>query len=144
MLPADVDKQEFESVCIRRKDGTIDLEPANLARMCTLVADNTRLPYRQNKKAAGYHVYAKNNVKLPARSAVTVDIGYRVYLKCGLTIHTFAPARLRGRHIVAEGILNPGPVHTASKIQMVNLAPYDQQISKGATLCSAIVTKKSI
>ncbi|MCP3661885.1 MAG: hypothetical protein GY696_05210 [Gammaproteobacteria bacterium] len=56
-------------------------------------------------------------------------------------VHTFSPERLAGCHISAEGILRAGPASTASRVQLVNLAPYDQGISKGTTLCSALVTK---
>ncbi|MCP4993462.1 MAG: DDE-type integrase/transposase/recombinase [Gammaproteobacteria bacterium] len=134
-------EKEFESVCRRKPDGTVDLEPANLARMCTLTAANATLPYRQNKKAARYHVYAKEAIHLPASTAVVVDLGYRVNLKANLMVHTFAPAGLRGRHIEAAGILTTGKKGSSSKVQLVNLAPYDQKISRGATLCSAMVTR---
>ncbi len=72
----------------RRTDGTVDTEPANLTRMCILKASDVHLPYRQNKKTARYHLYAKETVHLPARTAVTVELGYRVNLSKGLTIHT--------------------------------------------------------
>ncbi len=44
--------QEFESACIRMKDVTIDMEPANLARMCVVLKPEAKLPYRQNKTEA--------------------------------------------------------------------------------------------
>lgn len=47
-LQAATTSQEFESVCTRRPDGTVDMEPANLARMCTLLRDAANLPYRQS------------------------------------------------------------------------------------------------
>ena len=56
-------------------------------------------------------------------------------------VHTFAPAGLTGRQIFAEGILTAGAGNMDSWEQLVNLASYDQKISKGATLCSAVVTK---
>ncbi|MCP3662772.1 MAG: hypothetical protein GY696_09785 [Gammaproteobacteria bacterium] len=68
-------------------DGTIDMKPANLASMCTILTDEAKLPYRQNKKAARYHVYATKNNKLPAKSAVELDLWYRIQLKPGLMIH---------------------------------------------------------
>ena len=138
---ANLREKEFESVCRRKPDGTMDMEPANLTRMCTLTAANARLPYRQNKKTARYHVYAKEAIHLPAKTAVTVELGYRVNLSANLMIHTFAPAGLKGRHIEAEGILTSGTNGSSSQVQLVNLAPYDQKISRGTTLCSAIVTK---
>ncbi len=38
--------QEFESACIRMPDGTIDMEPANLTSMCTILKTEAKLPYR--------------------------------------------------------------------------------------------------
>ena len=70
--------------------------------MCTILASGTSLPYRQNKKAARYHVYATGDFKLPAKSALEVDLGYRIQLSPGLMVHTFAPAGLAGRQISAE------------------------------------------
>ena len=122
-------------------DGTIDMEPANLAKMCVVLKPEAKLPYRQNKTAARYHVYANQDIQLPARAAVEVDLGYRVQLRPGLMVHTFAPAGLTGRQIFAEGILTAGADNVDSRVQLVNLAPYDQKISKGATLCSAMITK---
>ena len=75
-LQATTNSQEFESVCTRQQDGTIDMKPANLARMCTILTGGASLPYRQNKKAARYHMYATRDIKLPAKSAVEVDLGY--------------------------------------------------------------------
>ncbi|MCP3662113.1 MAG: hypothetical protein GY696_06395, partial [Gammaproteobacteria bacterium] len=72
---------------------------------------------------------------------VEVDLGYRVQLKPELMVHTFAPVGLTGRQIFAEGILTTGADSVGSRVQLVNLAPYDQRILKGATLCSAMVTK---
>ncbi|MCP3664242.1 MAG: hypothetical protein GY696_17420 [Gammaproteobacteria bacterium] len=69
------------------------MEPANLAWMCTLLTDAANLSYHQNKRAARYHVYAKDSIKLPAETAVEVDLGYRIQLKPGLTVHTFALIR---------------------------------------------------
>ena len=43
--------------------------------------------------------------------------------------------------ISAEGILTTGTDSTDSGVQLINLAAYDQGISKGTTLCSAVVTK---
>ena len=120
-------------------DGTIDMEPANLTSMCTILETEAKLPYRQNKKSARYHVYANQDIKLPARAAVQVDLGYRIQLKPELMVHTFAPAGLRGRQIFAEGILTAGAGNISS--QLVNLAAYDQRILKGATLCSTVVTQ---
>ncbi len=122
-------------------DGTIDMEPANLARMCTMLKPEAKLPYRQNKTATRYHVYASQDIQLPARAAVEVDLGYRVQLNPKLMVHTFAPAGLTGRQIFAEGILTAGTGNIDSQVQLVNLASYDQKILKGATLCSAVVTK---
>ncbi|MCP3664441.1 MAG: hypothetical protein GY696_18460 [Gammaproteobacteria bacterium] len=56
-------------------------------------------------------------------------------------VHTFVPGGLAGCQISAKGIMTTGPASTASRVQLVNLAPYDQGISKGTTLCSALVTK---
>ncbi len=70
-----------------------------------------------------------------------VDLGYRIKLKPGLMVHTFAPAGLNGCQISAEGILTSGPASVASHVQLINLAPYDQEICKGATICSAMVTR---
>ena len=67
---------EFESVCTRRQDGTVDMEPTNLTRMCTLLKEKVSLPYPQNKQAARYHLYAKENIRLPAGTAVEADLGY--------------------------------------------------------------------
>ncbi|MCP3666296.1 MAG: hypothetical protein GY696_27980 [Gammaproteobacteria bacterium] len=39
--------REFESTCIRMPDGTIDMEPANLANMCTILETEAKIPYRQ-------------------------------------------------------------------------------------------------
>ncbi|MCP3662182.1 MAG: hypothetical protein GY696_06760 [Gammaproteobacteria bacterium] len=78
---------------------------------------------------------------MPARAAVEVDLGYRIQLKPELMVHTFAPAGLTGRQIFAEGILTAGTDNMDSRVQLVNLASYDQKISKGATLCSAVVTQ---
>ena len=86
-------------------------------------------------------VYAKEAIHLPASTAVMVELGYRVNLNANLMIHTFAPAGLRGRHIEAEGILTSEKKGSSSKVQLVNLAPYDQKISRGTTLCSAMVTR---
>ena len=55
-------------------------------------------------------------------------------------VHTFAPAGLAGRRSADEGFFTSGPDYAASRVQLVNLAPFDQQISKGATICSAMVT----
>ncbi len=137
-MQATTSSQEFESACTRMPDGTIDMEPANLAKMCTILTGKAKLLYRQNKKAARYHVYATKDIKLPAKSAVKVDLGYQIQLKPGLMVHTFAPAGLKGRQISPEGILTTG---TDSRVQLINLAAYDQGISKGTTLCSAVVTK---
>ncbi len=101
-VQAATDSQEFKSVCTRRPDGTVDMEPADLTRMCTLLAEKVSLPYRQNKQAARYHLYAKENIQLPAETAVEADLGYRIQLKPGLTVHMFAPAELTGRQISAE------------------------------------------
>ncbi|MCP3663592.1 MAG: hypothetical protein GY696_14060 [Gammaproteobacteria bacterium] len=122
-----------ESACTRLQDGTIDMEPANLDRMCTILTSRA-LPYHQNKKAARYHVYATKDIKLPAKSAVEVDLGYRIQPKPGLMIHTFASAGLKGHQISAKGILTAGPNSTDSQVQLINLAAYDQGISKGTTL----------
>ena len=111
--------EEFESVCTRRRDGTVDMESANLARMCTLLKEKVNLPYRQNKQVARYHLYANENIRLPAGTAVEADLGYRIQIKPGLMVHTYA----------------------GSRVQLVNLPSYDQQISKGATICSAMVTR---
>ncbi|MCP3668654.1 MAG: hypothetical protein GY696_40265, partial [Gammaproteobacteria bacterium] len=46
--------KEFEIVCTRQPDGTVDMEPANLTRICTLPAEKVSLPYCQNKQAARY------------------------------------------------------------------------------------------
>ena len=54
--------KEFEIVCTRQPDGTVDMEPANLTRMCTLPAEKVSLPYCQNKQAARYHL---RNIQLP-------------------------------------------------------------------------------
>ena len=70
-----------------------------------------------------------------------MDLGYRIKLKPELMVHTFAPAGLKGRQIFAEGILTYGADNMDSRVQLVNLATYDQRISKGATLCSAVVTQ---
>ncbi|MCP3667172.1 MAG: hypothetical protein GY696_32550 [Gammaproteobacteria bacterium] len=78
---------------------------------------------------------------MPARTAVEVDLGYRIQLKPELMVHTFAPAGLTGRQIFAKGILTAGADNMDSQVQLVNLAPYDQKISKEATLCSAMITK---
>ncbi len=67
---------EFESVCTRRQDGTVDMEPTNLTRMCTLLKEKVSKPYRQNKQAARYHLYAKESIRLPAGTAVEADLGY--------------------------------------------------------------------
>ena len=56
-------------------------------------------------------------------------------------VHMFAPAGLTDRQISAEGILTSGPASVASHVQLINLALYDQEISKGATICSAMVTR---
>ena len=88
-------------------------------------------PTYSTARAARYHVYVKDNIKLHAETAVEVDLGYRIQLKPGLMVHTFAPAGLTGRQISAEGILTSRPA----------LALYDQEISKGATICSAMVTR---
>ena len=86
-------------------------------------------------------MYATGDIKLPAKTAVEVDLGYRIQLHPGLMVHTFAPAGLAVRQISAEGILMAEPASTASLVQLVNMASYDQEISKGANLCSALVTK---
>ncbi|MCP3661886.1 MAG: hypothetical protein GY696_05215 [Gammaproteobacteria bacterium] len=45
-LQAITNSQEFKSICNRRQDGTIYMEPANLARMCTKLASGASLPYQ--------------------------------------------------------------------------------------------------
>ena len=109
-------------MCTRQPDGTVDMEPANLTRTCTLPAEKVSLPYCQNKQVARYHLYAKDNIQLPAGTPVEADLGYRIQIKPGLMVHTFAPAGLTG-------------------VQLVILPPYNQKISIGATICSSMVTR---
>ncbi len=116
-MQATTSSQEFESACTKWQDGTIDMEPANRARMCTILTSEAKLPYCQNEKAARYHVYATKDNKLPAKSAVEVDLGYQIQLKPGLMVHTFASAGLKGRQISAEGILTAGANSTTSQVR---------------------------
>ncbi|MCP3663132.1 MAG: hypothetical protein GY696_11660 [Gammaproteobacteria bacterium] len=58
---------------------------------------------------------ATKDIKLPAKSAMEVDLGYQIQLKPGLMIHTFTSAGLKGRQISAQGILTAGPNSTASR-----------------------------
>ena len=48
-----LERDDFESVCTRQLDGTVDMEPANLTRMCTLLMENAKLPYPEEELEAG-------------------------------------------------------------------------------------------
>ena len=117
-------------------DETVNMEPANLTRICTLLQGGSGSTTLQgNMGFARYHVYAQEAISLPAHTAVEVTIGYSVNIQPDLMIHTFATASLRARKIWAMEIHEGGQRNRSSTLQLVNLASHEQKISKGTTLC---------
>ncbi|MCP3667762.1 MAG: hypothetical protein GY696_35600 [Gammaproteobacteria bacterium] len=85
-------------------------------------------------------MYAPEDIRLPAQRAVQVPLGYRVNLQPHLMIHTFATTGLKNCEIWAMEIHDGEHQHQSSTLLLANLADHSQRISKGAALCTALIT----
>lgn len=100
---------------------------------------NARMPTRAHKHDAGYDLYARETVIVPAKESVKIDTGVHMQIPAGLVGMIKSKSGLNVKHgIQSEGVIDSG--YTGSIcVKLYNHSGYDYKVNAGDKISQLVI-----